>query len=95
VRTLRLYTTAGCHLCEQAEQLLPPVLAYFSNTQHKACGLEVEWERVEISDSHELFERYGMHIPVIGVADSDDELAWPFDQAQVFQFLVGCLSCSE
>jgi len=88
VRTLFLYTTAGCHLCEQAEDLLPPVLAYFSNAQNHTSSVEVSLKRVEISNSHELVDRYGMRIPVIGIAENADELAWPFDQAQIFQFLL-------
>lgn len=77
--TLILYTTLGCHLCEHAKDRLWPVLS------------SGEWrlEEVDIADSDDLVERYGVRIPVVVRADSRSELGWPFDEQQLEQWLSG------
>ena len=67
----QLYSTSACHLCDIAEGLL--------------LDAGVMFEKVDISDSDELFERYGLLIPVLQRPDGK-ELNWPFsaDQLQVF-----------
>jgi hypothetical protein len=76
--SLYLYSTAGCHLCEQAEALLQP----FS----RAGRFHVQV--VEISHDDELVQRYGLRIPVLACIGEKgrDELGWPFDQAQVWSW---------
>ncbi|MBT8145903.1 MAG: glutaredoxin family protein [Gammaproteobacteria bacterium] len=64
-----LYTTAGCHLCEQAEELL----------RYVASEVAVEWQPVDIADDPSLLERYGIRIPVLQREDDGSELGWPFD----------------
>ena len=81
VATLTLYMTSGCHLCELAEELLWPLLDEFS----------LRLEPVDIADSDELLERYGVCIPVLLCKGNRAELAWPFDQHQARQFLQGCI----
>jgi len=49
-----VYTKAGCHLCEWAEQTVDEVCA----------GLDVEWRRQDISQDPELMAAYGEQIPV-------------------------------
>lgn len=74
---LRLYGTSACHLCEQAEALLHPLLP--------SAGLELQL--VDISTDEHLLERYGVHIPVLAGFVVDQgwlELRWPFDQAQAW-----------
>lgn len=85
MRELLLYTTLGCHLCEQAEELLVPVVNYINGGSDSEGEIAVRL--VEISDSADLLQRYGVRIPVIRLESSDHELGWPFDQAQVFDFL--------
>ena len=51
---LRLYTTLGCHLCEQLEALLVTL-----------CAEPYRLERVEISEDEGLVVRYGVRIPVL------------------------------
>lgn len=80
---LLLYTTSACHLCEQAEALLAPVLAYVNSNRAKPIVLC----KREITESAELVERYGIRIPVIRFRDSAQELGWPFDQAEAFAFI--------
>jgi 2-C-methyl-D-erythritol 4-phosphate cytidylyltransferase len=77
MKTVLLYTTQGCHLCEQAEALLLPLL----RTEM------LQMQSVEIADDDALIERYGIRIPVIRMSDSDEELGWPFDWAMLQGFL--------
>lgn len=69
-RELLLYTTSGCHLCEQATELLRPLLRRY----------KLSLREVEISASDQLMDQYGIRIPVLGVEHSQVELAWPFDE---------------
>ncbi|PRY72399.1 glutaredoxin family protein [Halomonas ventosae] len=59
---LRLYTTLGCHLCEQLEAVLATL-----------CAERYRLERVEISEDEGLVARYGMRIPVL-VDEAGQEL---------------------
>lgn len=77
MKTVVLYSTLGCHLCEQAKQLMSPLLA----------AAEYRLEEVDISESEQLMERYQLSIPVARNSQSGDELCWPFDAAQVADFL--------
>ena len=74
--TLYVYGTAGCHLCEQAEAILEPLL-----------DARFTVEVVDISESDELMQRYGVRIPVFKRADSGREIGWPFDAGVVHKFL--------
>ena len=74
---LLLYNTEGCHLCEQAEALVSPLLP--------AEGVQLM--AVEISASDQLVERYGIRIPVLRFSDGAQELGWPFDDRAVLAFL--------
>lgn len=75
--TLTLYSTLGCHLCEQALDVISPII----NKQKFAL------QEVDISESDELMERYGIRIPVLLRSDNLKELGWPFDQQQATEFL--------
>lgn len=72
---LRLYTTLGCHLCEQLEALLVTLAAE-----------EVELERMEISADDALVERYGMRIPVLA-DDAGEELDRGFEAERLATWL--------
>ncbi|BFM16084.1 glutaredoxin family protein [Maricurvus nonylphenolicus] len=76
-KTLYLYTTLGCHLCEQAKQLAWPVLEHY--------GFRLQ--EVEIADDEDLMTRYGIRIPVVARADDGAELGWPFDQQALSELL--------
>jgi hypothetical protein len=67
-----LYSTEGCHLCEQALQLLNE--------------LGVHPEVIDIAFDDSLFTQYGWVIPVVKVASH--ELHWPFDAQQLSQWLL-------
>jgi len=72
-----LYTTAGCHLCEQAEAILAPV----ASLNH------LNWTPVDIATSEALVDAYGIRIPVIKVEGASEELGWPFDEAALLDYL--------
>jgi glutaredoxin len=76
--TLTLYSTEGCHLCEEAEQLL-----HGAATRWPGLG----WEVVDIASDDSLFERYGWLIPVLA-CDGAGELRWPFDAEALEAFLL-------
>lgn len=72
-----LFGTSACHLCEVAEQML--------------CALcqanpRVTFEKVDISASDALFERYGESIPVLRDPQGR-ELGWPFTAAELAVFV--------
>lgn len=77
MRSVILYGTSGCHLCEQAAALLEPLLT------------RPDWDlrEVDISDSDELVERYGIRIPVLLRVADGGELGWPFAERDVREFL--------
>jgi hypothetical protein len=74
-----LYSTDGCHLCEEAEQLLIDV---------RSAVPGLAWKVVDIADDDALFERYGWSIPVVA-DDRGRELRWPFDAAALRAFVDG------
>lgn len=76
---LLLYTTVGCHLCEQAEAVLRRVAA---------DNPALQWSPVEISDDPALVAAYGLRIPVIRLPGRDQDLGWPFDDVAVRGYLM-------
>ncbi len=73
---VQLYTTLGCHLCEQAMEML----LYL-----QAQGIDLQIESIEIADDDDLMERYGIRIPV--VRGTDNEIGWPFSIEELRVFL--------
>lgn len=67
-----LFTTEGCHLCEQAHELLLNI----ADQQPLDIILR------EIGDDDDLVARYGIRIPVVQFADQQ-ELDWPFNQSDL------------
>ncbi len=74
---LLLFGTSACHLCELAEALL---------LEQQVAGRRLAFDKVDISESDELFERYGLTIPVLRHPDGR-ELGWPFDAERLAAFL--------
>ncbi|MDO6496867.1 glutaredoxin family protein [Photobacterium sanguinicancri] len=88
---ITLYSTEGCHLCEQAYRLLVEE------------GVQEHVQVIDIAFDDVLFLRYGVTIPVVSIsseastaaadAASDDnslsisELGWPFDRADLAVWL--------
>jgi len=77
-KTLYLYTTAGCHLCDMALAIVHPLV--------QRQGFELEL--VEISEQESLVEKYGIRIPVIRLDGQENDLGWPFEAEQAQAYLL-------
>lgn len=75
--TLVLYSTLGCHLCEQAKLNIWPVLEQY----------HCEFSEVDIADFPHLMDRYALAIPVLKLQHIEEELSWPFDKDQLRDYL--------
>ena len=69
--SLMLLSSPGCHLCDQAEEIVDHV--------------GVSFEVVDISLNVDLVRLYGVRIPVLKRGDGA-ELGWPFDALDVERF---------
>lgn len=76
---VNFYTTVGCHLCEQALQVIAQVQA--------SSHLMLRVTQIDIAADDLLVERYGIRIPVVQVPGSDIDLGWPFDEKALITFL--------
>lgn len=72
---LTLYTTAGCHLCDQALALLEPWLQE---------GIRLA--SVDVAEDNLLMARYGVRIPVVA-SSSGAELGWPFNAERLASWI--------
>ncbi len=71
-----LYGTSACHLCEVAEVLI----------QQRQAAVAFAYVKCDISESDELFARYGVRIPVLQRPDGA-ELGWPFSALDLEAFI--------
>ncbi|BAW79706.1 glutaredoxin [Candidatus Nitrosoglobus terrae] len=71
---LILYHTAGCHLCDEAREIIAQVP-------------KITVEEVEIGDDSELIKHYGTRIPVLMQPDLGSVLDWPFTVDTVTQWI--------
>lgn len=71
--SLILYSTAECHLCEQAKALCEQ--------------LSLSVETIDIAFDDSLFALYGVRIPVLKRTDSGKELGWPFMLSDLQEFV--------
>jgi len=77
-----LFTTLGCHLCEEAETLWQQWLEKDQETSR--CFQLVP---TEIAEDTQLVELYGVRIPVLKRGDNEAELGWPFDLPGLQRFM--------
>ncbi|HEY9036388.1 MAG TPA: glutaredoxin family protein [Pseudomonadales bacterium] len=70
-----LYSTLGCHLCEEAMALI------------HATAIAGDIKEEDIANDDALMERYGVCIPVLQCVSSGAELGWPFDAALLERFI--------
>lgn len=76
---LVLYSTEGCHLCEQAAML------------YLALGHTNALQKIDIAFDDELFLRYAVTIPVLSFLENGHVIAnidWPFDSFELKTWLV-------
>lgn len=75
---LLLLGTEGCHLCEEAQEIVA------------GCAKAVpdfQIELIDIAEHPEWQPDYAIKIPVLLEAESRLELDWPFDYEQAIHFL--------
>jgi len=76
---VNFYTTLGCHLCEQALEII---------TTLQATDLpDLELQPIDIADHDDLIEKYGIRIPVIQALNCSSDLGWPFDKIKLKNYL--------
>ncbi len=68
-----LFGTEGCHLCEEAENLLEQAA--------------VDYLKRDIAGDGKWMERYAVRIPVLCHPGSRKELGWPFDASRLQAFV--------
>jgi hypothetical protein len=78
---LTLYTTEGCHLCEDAHEMILSVAEKYP----------LDLLMQEIGDDDDLVARYGIRIPVVAFADGA-ELNWPFSEQQLEHLITSKIS---
>ena len=76
-KSLILYSTPACHLCETALELVEPIIS----------SMAIVITKVDISNSDELVELYGIRIPVFCFENEDFEIGWPFTEQEFREFL--------
>ena len=70
-----LYSTSGCHLCDQARAMLMRVNPL------------LDFEEVDISCDDSLISLDGERVPVLLIKDTGEELGWPFQPEQLSHFI--------
>ncbi len=75
ISKFRLYSSDGCHLCEQAHALCLPLFE------------QAELTVIDIVEDDKLVELYGVHIPVFERLSDNKKLFWPFTQQQVRELI--------
>jgi predicted DCC family thiol-disulfide oxidoreductase YuxK len=71
-KQITLISGPNCHLCEQAKEMLNPLL------EAKNIQLKV----LNVREDQALFEQYGLRIPVVVFVDGSEK-GWPFTAAQI------------
>jgi glutaredoxin len=72
MKSYTLFGTEGCHLCDEAGNLLQ--------------AAHVDYEKIDIVNDDDAWQRYSVRIPVLRHIDGE-ELDWPFDTQALLQFL--------
>lgn len=74
---LYLFGTSGCHLCEEAEEIINLV-----------CQVEaIKIENIDIAEQEKWQDKYAIRIPVLYHPETKKELGWPFTQGQIQIFI--------
>lgn len=77
MRQFLLMSSVGCHLCDQAADV---VVSNLDPLMH--CV-----DEVDIAYDDQLMDRYALIIPVLLDEQSGAELRWPFDSRQLQAFI--------
>jgi hypothetical protein len=76
---LLLLGTEGCHLCEEAREIVAACV------QESAPDFKIE--SVDIAEHPEWQPEFALKIPVLLDPASRRELGWPFDYGQAARFM--------
>lgn len=76
---LLLLGTEGCHLCEEAQEIIAACVAELS--------VQLKVESIDIAEHPEWQPDYAIRIPVLLETESRREIGWPFDHGQIAFFL--------
>ncbi len=79
---LLLYSTAGCHLCDVAEQVIAQSVAQSPSTE-----VEIYLSVIDIAEDDQLMAQYAEHIPVLRKMHSEVVLCWPFSGDDVLRLI--------
>ena len=71
-KKITLISGPNCHLCDQAKEMLYPLLE----------ANNIQLHELNVTDDVALFEQYGLRIPVVVFADGSEK-GWPFTAAQI------------
>lgn len=75
---LLLFGTSGCHLCEQAEQII---------NEYLLNNPELTIEIIDIAEQEQWQEQYAIRIPVLYHPETKKDLGWPFNQTHIKEFI--------
>jgi len=75
-----LYSSEGCHLCEQAMEIIGNAIP-----DHQISVVDIIDANIE--GEQNLVELYGVHIPVLERLSDNMKLFWPFEQSQVVELI--------
>ena len=79
---LLLLGTSGCHLCEQAEQIIDDC-----RLDHGGLTVEI----IDIAEQEQWQADYAIRIPVLYHPATKKDLGWPFGPVQVNAFIDGLI----
>jgi hypothetical protein len=77
MRQFLLLSSVGCHLCDQAADV---VVSSLNPQMHQV-------DEVDIAYDDQLMDKYALLIPVLLDEQSGEELRWPFDSNQLQRFI--------
>lgn len=75
------FTTFGCHLCEQAEEMIQHINSHFTAKKN------YDFIKFDIIDDEEIMQQYRTTIPVLKNEKTQQELKWPFDFERLCDWL--------
>lgn len=73
---ITLISGPNCHLCDQAKDILYPLLD----------AKNIQLEEQNIAENAALFDQYGLRIPVVLFPDGSEK-GWPFTAAQISRLI--------
>ena len=76
---LQIFGTSGCHLCEQAREIIQDCLS---------DRFDIWIEAIDIAEYEQWQAQYAIRIPVLYHPETQKELGWPFDQAKIKEFII-------